>query len=57
MFASCSATSFNIIVGVTFACTSSLLPQLAEPDNDIEVTKEQLAWIGKDNSMTIQKYK
>ncbi|EEB19463.1 conserved hypothetical protein [Pediculus humanus corporis] len=45
IFATCSATSFHITVGVTFASTSSLMPQLEEPDSDIKATKPDLAWI------------
>ncbi|KAK6638534.1 hypothetical protein RUM43_006801 [Polyplax serrata] len=45
ILASCSATSFHIIVGVTFASTSALMPQLEEPNSDIHATKAELAWI------------
>lgn len=47
ILASCSATSFHIIVGVTFASTSALMPQLEEPNSDIHATKAELAWIGR----------
>lgn len=47
MLASAIGALFHVVVGISFAYSAILLPQLYAEDSDLKITKDQGSWIGK----------